>query len=162
MELAKIHGVQFSLAANALKTFTYVDDVLTGAFSTAETVRLKQELIDLLKLGSFELHKWCSNEHSVIGDIPEDKRHFEDVDLNKDSLTTKTLCITHEVQSDKFKITAPPNDTGLKSPTKRKILSYISNFFDPMGLTSPVFVKAKNFLQKLWQSNLDWDTPLPA
>jgi len=40
------------------------------------------------------------------------------------------------------------------------VLKESSKVFDPLGLLSPVIVKAKAFMQSLWQCNLDWDEPL--
>ena len=34
-------------------------------------------------------------------------------------------------------------------------------FFDPLGLISPVTIKARIFIQNLWQQQLQWDEPLP-
>ena len=45
--------------------------------------------------------------------------------------------------------------------TRRTVLSKIARIFDPLGLVSPVTVSAKIFMQSLWLTNLDWDTPLP-
>lgn len=44
--------------------------------------------------------------------------------------------------------------------TKREIVKWISSIFDPLGLTSPVTISAKLFLQQLWQKQFDWDTEL--
>ena len=44
--------------------------------------------------------------------------------------------------------------------TKRKVVSIISTVFDPLGLVSPVMIKAKLFIQKLWSLNLKWDEEL--
>ena len=44
--------------------------------------------------------------------------------------------------------------------TKHKVVSIISTVFDPLGLVSPVMIKAKLFIQKLWSLNLKWDEEL--
>ncbi|XP_071056457.1 uncharacterized protein [Onthophagus taurus] len=42
--------------------------------------------------------------------------------------------------------------------TKRHILSRIATIYDPLGLLSPIIVRAIIFMQQLWQLNIDWDT----
>jgi len=44
--------------------------------------------------------------------------------------------------------------------TKRDVLNESSKVYDPLGLLSPVTIKAKIFMQKLWQLNVEWDEPL--
>ena len=39
-------------------------------------------------------------------------------------------------------------------------MSESSKVFDPLGLLSPVTIRAKTFMQSLWQRNIDWDEPL--
>ncbi|XP_045178019.1 uncharacterized protein LOC123538117 [Mercenaria mercenaria] len=46
--------------------------------------------------------------------------------------------------------------------TKREILRQTSRLYDPLGLLSPVTVRAKIMLQHIWQEKFDWDTELPA
>ncbi|XP_053392090.1 uncharacterized protein LOC128554561 [Mercenaria mercenaria] len=46
--------------------------------------------------------------------------------------------------------------------TKRLILQNTSRIYDPLGLLSPVTVKAKIFLQEIWKQKYDWDTSLPT
>ncbi|KAL0832508.1 hypothetical protein ABMA28_000724 [Loxostege sticticalis] len=161
IELARIHGARYPLAAEALKNNTYIDDVIVGAASSADAILLKQELIELLRLGGFELHKWCSNDINALSDIPQEKLSFDSVQFDRhDPLTIKTLGVSYEVQTDQFKFTEPKKHS-CDIATKRTVLSYISQFFDPLGLINPIIVKAKLLLQKIWQSQLDWDTPLP-
>ena len=45
--------------------------------------------------------------------------------------------------------------------TKREILRQTSRLFDPLGLLSPVTIRAKLLIQDLWRMKYDWDTPLP-
>lgn len=45
--------------------------------------------------------------------------------------------------------------------TKRTILSTAQRIFDPIGVASPVFLKPKLLLQKLWQSGINWDEEVP-
>lgn len=47
-------------------------------------------------------------------------------------------------------------------PTKRNVVSLSARFFDPLGIMSPVTVMFKIFFQKLCESKVDWDEPLPA
>ncbi|XP_053407998.1 uncharacterized protein LOC128559687 [Mercenaria mercenaria] len=49
----------------------------------------------------------------------------------------------------------------LDSITKRDVLTYASRIYDPLGILSPVTVRAKILMQDLWKENLDWDVPLP-
>ena len=46
--------------------------------------------------------------------------------------------------------------------TKRRILSIINGFFDPMGLLSAHLIKFKILMKELFEeADYDWDTPLP-
>jgi len=45
--------------------------------------------------------------------------------------------------------------------TKRGVLSVIARLYDPIGLLTPVTFWAKEFLQRLWQLGVHWDTKLP-
>ncbi|XP_053403136.1 uncharacterized protein LOC123560655 [Mercenaria mercenaria] len=45
--------------------------------------------------------------------------------------------------------------------TKREILQHSSRIYDPLGLLSPVTVRAKTLLQELWRQKYSWDTALP-
>ncbi|XP_037930936.1 uncharacterized protein LOC119665764 [Teleopsis dalmanni] len=45
--------------------------------------------------------------------------------------------------------------------TKRAILSDAGKLFDPFGWLSPVTIKAKIMIQKLWMLGISWDTEIP-
>lgn len=160
VHLANTEGTQFPLASSALLKNTYVDDILAGADTLQDAKELKSQLIQLLKSGSFELHKWCSNELSILDDIPKEKCHLDEIDMNKTDCVVKTLGLSYIPTSDHFKITSPKGDIN-SCLTKRQILSYISKFYDPLGLVGPLLVSAKLFMQKLWSLQLKWDEILP-
>ncbi|XP_070569252.1 uncharacterized protein [Ptychodera flava] len=46
--------------------------------------------------------------------------------------------------------------------TKRNVVSYSASLYDPLGLLSPVHIRAKLLIQKLWQLDHQWDTPISA
>ena len=45
--------------------------------------------------------------------------------------------------------------------TKRQVLSDISKMFDLLGWLSPVRMRLKQLMQKIWQAKLQWDDVLP-
>lgn len=45
--------------------------------------------------------------------------------------------------------------------TKRGVLSVIARLYDPVGLLAPVTFWAKEFLQRIWKTGLQWDSKLP-
>lgn len=76
------------------------------------------------------------------------------------SILRKTLGIYWSPTPDEFKfhLELPPLN---QSPTKRSILSEIARLFDPLGWVSPVIIRAKLLLQRLWSKGIDWDDALP-
>ncbi|KAJ0179337.1 hypothetical protein K1T71_005049 [Dendrolimus kikuchii] len=69
LELALKYKDQYPLASQALVRNTYVDDVICGGDDIQHLQHLKMELIELLKKGSFNLHKWCSNVNQILINI---------------------------------------------------------------------------------------------
>lgn len=62
--------------------------------------------------------------------------------------------------SDTFLLNYNPRE--LQTITKRTVLSETAQLFDPLRLVNPVILKAKVFMQELWQQKMDWDETLPA
>ena len=46
--------------------------------------------------------------------------------------------------------------------TKRRVLSDISRIYGPIAWLSPVLIKMKIFMQKLWIRGVNWDEDLPS
>ena len=46
------------------------------------------------------------------------------------------------------------------SLTKQSVVSAVSQFYDPLGILSPVIIMFKIFLQELTLAAIEWDQPL--
>lgn len=160
IELAQRFKTQLPSATSILENNTYVDDILATHDNEKELVSLQKDLVHLLSLGGFQLHKWSSNSAKVLSNIPKEKQYFGEVDLDKDDLSVKTLGVNFDMRTDTFKLSTSQPCSGAQS-TKRQILSYISKFFDPLGLMGPIFVQAKIIMQLLWAESIGWDETPP-
>lgn len=155
-----IDETEFPLASKAVQEDMYIDDCLSGADTLEEAIELKSQMIELLKRGKFELHKWCSNSPEILQDIPDSKR-----EMTKDMIDgspIKVLGITWDPTRDKFIFNVNKSLLNEKKVNRRSVLSDISTYYDPQGITEPVKFVGKLFMQKLWQKYHDWDEELDA
>ncbi|XP_055923722.1 uncharacterized protein LOC129954081 [Eupeodes corollae] len=139
--LAEEEGDKFPVGASTIKTEFYVDDILTGASTLEELECIKRELRGILDRGGLTLKKWCSNNNSLLQDIPhEEKEQFFQL---KNNDVIKTLGVVWDPKADTFfyKVNAGEN----KHITKRTVLADIARLYDPLGLINPVTVLAKIF-----------------
>ncbi|XP_049879876.1 uncharacterized protein LOC126376494 [Pectinophora gossypiella] len=110
---------------------------------------------------SFSLHKWFSNCPEILKDIPLELQYLGNRDLKENgNVCMKTLGLSYDVSTDALSMRCPQAEI-LERYTKRQVLSFISQFFDPLGLIGPVIVQAKHFMQKVWFLDLKWDDYLP-
>lgn len=146
--------------SNIISKDFYVDDLMTGAATVEDAKKMQVSLIEILNGYGFELRKWCSNERSVVHNVPEDFRETSSTFRINDKDTVKTLGLLYQPESDIFRFSVHQEVNNVKV-TKRSILSEIAKIFDPLGLVGPVITSAKIFMQALWQLKLDWDESLP-
>ncbi len=87
-----------------------------------------------------------------------------------DSISQSDRSETHQVsllglnwdtQRDTLTIKFSPVQESSSKVTRRLMLKFVASFFDPLGLLSPVFLRAKSFLQLKSELMKDWDDPLP-
>ncbi|GBL82129.1 hypothetical protein AVEN_252331-1 [Araneus ventricosus] len=140
--LAEEEQSEFPQAAATLLTDVYVDDILSGSNNLEETKALQHQLIQLLKKGGMELHKWVSNHPELL----YDNKNLDYV-FPSDSNSVKTLGMQWRPISDifTFQVAVKLKDNF----SKREVLSNIARLFDPLGLIGPVITSAKIFLQTL-------------
>lgn len=145
-------------AAKIILHHFYVDDMLTGAATTAEAIQVCNEVKTILQSSGFDLRKWISNDPQVLenisSDTTSDRVHFGDKDKNK------TLgifwCFKLDVLMYRVEFSSK-----ISKISKRCMLSDISRIFDPLGLLGPCIILAKVLLQKLWLHKFGWDEILP-
>jgi len=58
----------FPEASRTIKRNFYVDDLITGGSNLTQLKTLKEDTTRILRSGGFELHKWNSNEPSILHD----------------------------------------------------------------------------------------------
>ncbi|XP_018406189.1 PREDICTED: uncharacterized protein LOC108782410 [Cyphomyrmex costatus] len=68
--LADHHSSTFPIGSACIRRDFYVDDLLTGADTIQEAETLRDEAIELLRLGAFELGKWASNTPELLDATP--------------------------------------------------------------------------------------------
>lgn len=159
-EIALKNQNTFPLAAEALLTVTYVDDILGTANSLDELKELYIQLTTLLNSANFNLHKWCSNSKHFLQSICNQKSQ-ENYNIKSENVSSKVLGISWNSEYDYFSITLPQIS---EEPviTKRHVLSKIAQMFDPLGFIGPVIVTAKILMKKIWMSKLGWDDHLDS
>jgi hypothetical protein len=136
----------------------YVDDVLTGSDSKEELLQIRNKLQNLFIKGGMKIRKWASNCRETLEGVPEEDLELKIEDEAVVNQTIKALGIKWCPMQDIIKYTI---NAELKNKcTKRNVLSKIASTFDPLGLVSPVVIKAKIFMQLLWLHKLGWDDEL--
>ncbi|CAG2247208.1 unnamed protein product [Mytilus edulis] len=112
----------------------------------------KVHLQSMMKMGGFRLTKWLSNRRNVLNAIPESERASSVVSLGPSDMlpSDKALGVIWDVNEDKIKGVGP-----------RGILSIVSSIFDPLGLVSPVTLRAKAIVQHLCKEKFGWDEQIP-
>ncbi|XP_046382360.1 uncharacterized protein LOC124153308 [Ischnura elegans] len=147
-------------AAVVMKDF-YVDDLLTGSNSIEEAEKVQEGIITLLERGGFRLRKWCSNHPALLKKIPLNHREASYQIRPEGDNTIRSLGILWNPNADVFHFDTKNFDYKARV-SKRSVLSDLARIFDPLGLIGPIILKAKIFLQRLWELRLEWDESLPA
>ncbi|XP_063828959.1 uncharacterized protein LOC135078291 [Ostrinia nubilalis] len=156
-KLAHDHSDRFPDAAKVVNTQFFMDDFVYSLPDVPTAINLSRDLIDLFKLGSFDLIKWSSNSPALLEALPDSHRSpvsFSDTGNNN----FKILGLSWEPADDNFSFTTVAVDSKC---TKRSILSLVARLFDVLGLVAPVVLFAKILVKELWLSKIDWDEVPP-
>ncbi|XP_015122308.1 uncharacterized protein LOC107044789 [Diachasma alloeum] len=157
-QLAGDEREKFPLASKLLKRDLYIDDVLSGADSLEETINLRDEPIEILRCGGFNLRQCASNSPMVLQGLPDCTVNLKLLGGADPKL--KTLGVHWDSQQDVIVYTVNPIATK-DVITMRTIASDVARIFDPLGLLNPVITHTKIIQQELWRLKLDWDDSVP-
>jgi len=139
----------------------YVDDILTGVDTTENAVKLITQLKCLLNSGGFEPHKWRTNCKSIFNDLASIEKIEEPLSVateTQDKNSVKTLGLDWHPEHDTLEFSV--QSITSQNETKREVLSAISKLYDPLGLISPILIRAKLIMQATWTAGLNWDEAL--
>lgn len=132
----------------------YVDNIISSFPQETDVLNYFWNARGLMTKASMNLRSWTSNSETL--------RHTaEQIGVLDNDAVTKVLGMRWKPEEDMMLFTDREIPTYIYPVTKRSILKYSSRIYDPLGLLSPVTVRAKLLLQQLWKEKYDWDNPLP-
>ncbi|XP_077560569.1 uncharacterized protein LOC144175361 [Haemaphysalis longicornis] len=152
---------QYPETAKMLKNCIYVDDVLCGASSEEEAVKVYGEVNRIFAAASMRLHKWGSNSSQMRELFAQDS--LNEVPLGQPANLLKVLGLTWLPNEDLLTFAPDPviKFSAEQRNTKRFVLQTSARLYDPLGLLSAFTVRAKTLFQEIWKANIAWDDPLP-
>lgn len=149
----------FPEACNIILTDFYVDDLISGSNTINHAKELARDIDTVLRSGCFPLRKWNSNNKEIIESVQSESGNNQ-THLTQE-VNSKTLGLSWNAELDTLKYQVNVIDGKLKKVTKRTILSFVAQLFDPLGLVSPTIVLGKIIMQKIWKLGIGWDESLP-
>lgn len=154
--LALENQESFPESSEVLLKDMYVDDLVTGANSVEQVLKLQRELYTILSAGGFHLRKWAANDSRLLNHIPMADKEFQwtDDDDEKPDFV-KTLGILWKPISDTFSLVVQKLPIRVVI-TKRVVSAEAGSVYDPLGFVSPFLLKAKILIQELWKKKLDY------
>ena len=160
-QVAEDFGSEMTKAKWHLLNSFYVDDLMGGAATEEEVIKLYNDLNYILQQASFTLRKWRSSSSKVLSQIPEDmqeKLPVQDlVDLHSASYP-KALGVTWNSRDDSMSIST--NIAKEYVASKRGIISDVARTFDVLGWVSPVVLPMKILYKEVWKTGVDWDAEI--
>ena len=159
---AKRHSIEHPEAVEAIIENHYMDDYLDSFKTIEEATRIATTVKNIHKQARFHLKKWVSNSTEVIENIESSQGPTEVVNIGDIENIEKILGLIWRPSTDElgFNLTLARLPRGVIEkdvPTKREALKIVMSLYDPLGLASPVTIRAKQILQEAWRRGTDWD-----
>ena len=137
-QAAQDHGADYPDASLHILTSFYVDDLLAGANTPEEALKLFADLRTILEKAGFNLCKWRSNSNTVLHAIPTELQETIPVKELTDCHSPshpKALGLEWDSSLDTMAPAIQPSSAY--KTTKRGVVSDVSKTFDILGWISP-------------------------
>jgi len=131
-----------------------VDNILSGCSSEADTIYYYHKARSILADAHFNLRAWVTNSSQLRAITQQEKSANPTTPSNVLGLLWNPVSDELSLSPKKPSITANP------LITKRELLQESSKLFDPIGIMTPVTIRAKILIQKIWTRQIEWDEPL--
>ena len=148
-----LHQHATNPVAGQLNQDLYVDNVVSSLRTDAAAVQYYKDGRKLMSDGGFNLRSWASNSPAISSLAAKDN-------VLESSTNVKVLGMLWKPTTDHMTFLEhfiPATD----QQTKREVLSEASKIYDPLGLPTPVTIRAKILMQEIWKRDIDWDKDLP-
>ena len=156
----------FPEAAYAVLNNFFMDDYLGSVKNPETALTLSRSLVELLKLGGFNLTRFISNVPNLSLKLNRPKnsakksKEILTAAINPET-TLHVLGLKWNHVTDTLVVSRGVNREHKDSVTQRSVLSFVSSVFDPIGLVAPYTVRARLILKDIWRlSGQQWDDPL--
>ena len=108
---------------------------------------------------SFNVRKWKTNNPDLQNYFNKMGNQFSPASEIQANVKVKVLVIVWDTKSDHlvFSFENLIESFNKIIPIKRKILSLIAKFYEPIGLIQPIICKLKLLLQGVFVTHADWD-----
>ena len=140
--------------AQRLKADIYVDNLASGTDNEDEALQYITKARSIMSPVKFNLRSWNSNS-------PKLQRLATDENIQDKDIETKVLGLRWNAKDDTLKLQERHAHSTINTITKREVLRESSKIYDPLGLLTPVTIRAKIFIQELWEQGYTWDELLP-
>jgi len=131
---------------------TYVDNIIGTFEDEKEIPKYFHEVRQLFQEAGLNLREWNSNSHTA-------QILFATHRLGVETNHTKVLGLQWDTSQDL--VTYPLRELDPSASTKRSVLKNLASVFDPLGILSPLVVRGKVLMQKMWKIRLSWDQIIP-
>jgi hypothetical protein len=139
------------LTAEKLQKSLYVDNCVTSVNTFEEYEIFRQQSIEIMAEAKMDLRQWeCS---SLDVNLAVNERELTNI--------TKVLGLLWNKERDVLSCEIP-HFVEMEKVTKRTILSFFSQIYDPIGFTCPAVLLPKLLLQETWVAALGWEETLPT
>ena len=159
-ELADTHLSSHPSASQILSSRTYVDDINGGGANLESALAVRNELINLLHAGGFELRKWASNSPELLSDLPNEflLPSSSSLTIDGDKTYLKVLGLCWDPVKDQFHYSITKSKPVSK---KCEVLAVIARLYDPLGWLAPTVIQARIIFREISSDRIGWRDNVP-